>query len=265
MKARLPIAVLPLFFALAPVLFAAPPEFSLSAGGGPTLGGLFTSYTITAHETNRLGERVDLTMTQEARQFTYGGWVFFDFTYGEFSVDIQGAVGSYTETAQGSRGTGALSPVNREGTGSGASLGFTLLGKYPFRLREGLLIYPLLGIEYRVALAEKRKPQGGAKYNRPSGGPDEFDPDREYRLSLWNAFFIDLGAGVDVYFRSPLYLRGELLYAIRFPTGYENAALDWLQEDYAGGISRPKLFANPGMSGLTHGPELRLALGYRIK
>jgi hypothetical protein len=255
--------ILILSLALAPVFPAlALPEFGLSAGGGLSLGGLFSRYTITAEEITRYGP-TDLTMNQSMDQFNFGGYLFFDATYAELSMDIQGGVNSYKESVYITQGTSELPSNTRKGTGSETMLGFTLLGKYPFSIRENLLLYPLAGIEYRIALAEKRKPQGGSERNRTEGTTETEFAERDFSLSVWNSFFIDTGVGVDFVFRSPLYARAEFLYSFRLQTPYEIAAIDWLVDTY--GISEPTLWGNPKMSGLTHGPELRLAVGYRFK
>lgn len=252
----MPKTLLILLLALEPV-FSVPalPEFALSAGGGLSLGGHFTRYSVSAREPS-------LKSTQDMDQAEFGGWLFLDALYGELSMDIRGGPNRYKETMKASTGS-SYTDVTREGTGSEIALGLTLLGKYPFRLQEGLFIYPLAGIEYRIALAEKRKPQGGVESDRTEG-KEEFDFGRDYPLSLWNSFLINIGAGLDFAFRSPFYLKTELLYGIRLPTPYENAALDFMVENY--GISQPSLFGGgPNkMSGLSSGPELRIALGYRF-
>jgi opacity protein-like surface antigen len=254
--------ILILSLALAPVLSApALPEFGLSAGGGLSLGGLFTRYTITADENTKYGP-TDLKMDQSMDQFNFGAYLFFDATYAELSLDIQRGNNRYKETIRGIGGGALIADLPLEGTGSETMLGFTLLGKYPFTLRKGLLLYPLAGIEYQIALAEKRKPKGGSEYNRTEG-KTEFDTDKDYSLYLWNSFFIDIGAGVDFVFRSPLFMRAEFLYSFRLQTPYETAAIDSVMDRFD--ISQPTLWGNPKMSGLTHGPELRLALGYRFK
>ena len=65
-------------------------DFSLSAGAGGLLGGFFTRYKATGSSDS--GE-----MTQEINQFNYGGGVFFDATYAELAVIIQGGSNSYDE------------------------------------------------------------------------------------------------------------------------------------------------------------------------
>jgi opacity protein-like surface antigen len=247
-----------LLLALAPVFPAlALPDFGLSAGAGLSLGGLFSRYTITADE-----GKTDLKLDQSMDQFDFGGYLFFDATYAELSLDIQGGVNNYEETIKGTGKGTLITDMPREGTGSETMLGFTLLGKYPFQLRENLSLYPLAGIEYQIALVEKRTPKGGSEVDRTEG-ETEFDDTKDYSLSQWNSFFIDIGAGVDLVFRSPWYLRTEFLYSFRLPTPYETAAIDYLKDRFD--ISQPTLWGNPKMSGLTHGPELRIAVGYRFK
>ena len=253
------IAFLALLVLLPVFPLSALPEFTLGGGGGILLGGLFTNYTINADEDTQYGPTW-MKMTQEVQQFNIGAYLFFDAAYAELTVNIRHGFNAYKENAVILQG--GSTQIDREGTGSETMLGFTLLGKYPFRLNNSFLIYPLAGIEYQIALAEKRKPDGGKEHNRTSG-ITEFDDTRKYSLSTWNSFFIDIGAGMDFYFRSPFYFRAEFIYSFRLITNYERAAINYLKEEF--GISQPKLFADPGMRGLTHGPELRLALGYRFK
>jgi hypothetical protein len=233
------------------------PQFRLSAGGGLTLGSVFTRYTLKADENTRFGD-TDLTMRQQMNQFNAGGYLFFDAAYAEFSMDLVRGFNSYRESMKGTSGT-AMTDELLAGTGSEFTLGFTLLGKYPFRLGEDFLFYPLAGIEYQIALMEKRRPKGDSDHDRQDG-VTEFDPTKDYTLSIWNSFYIDIGAGLDVALKAPLYLRVELLYGFRLKTAYEKAAINFLRERY--GISEPSLTGNPRMTGVTGGPELRVALGY---
>ena len=254
---------LPVLLVLLPAsLLSAIPPFSLSAGGGILMGGLFTGYTINANETNSSGEKIWMNLTQEMQQFDIGAWLFFDATYAVFSVDIQEGFNSYREGGIISQNSIRAEPEPVEGSGRETTLGLTLMAKYPFRIRESLFIYPLAGISYRIALVEKRTPKGSGEYNR-ADGKTEFNPNGDYRLSMWNSWMVNIGTGLDFYFINPLYLRTELVYSFRLMTAYEDAAVEWLVDTY--GISKPKLFADPGMRGLTHGPEIRLALGNRLK
>jgi len=254
------IAVISALFALLPAFsLSALPEFTLSGGGGFLLGGLFSDYIIDADENNSLGGHTWLKMTQEMQQFNFGGFVFFDATYGELAITVQHGINAYKEEVDARVTPTGDTITAREGTGSETMLGFTLLGKYPFHINERLLIYPLAGVEYQIALVEKRTPDGGNESNR-TDGDTEFPGD--FSLSMWNSFFIKIGAGTDFYFHFPWFFKAEFLYSFRLMTPYENEALEYIKRDF--GISEPKLFASPGMRGLTHGPELRLAVGYRF-
>jgi len=174
------IALLIAIFALATVLPAA--DFSLSAGGGGLLGYSFTRYTL---------EGGNVQSTQSMDRFNYGGWLFFDATYGEFTVMFQGGNNSYAEKMD----YGSASLSNGKGRGYETSLGFSLLGKYPFRINERISWFPLLGIEYQIALMQKRQPEGEVAYNRTkSYRPEDRDKnDKPYPLSAWNSWWIDIG------------------------------------------------------------------------
>ena len=255
--------VLPTVLILMPLFsLSALPEFTLSGGGGIHLGGLFSNYTINADETNKNGEKIWMNLTQEMQQFNIGAYLFFDATYAVFSLDIQEGFNSYKEGGIISQNSIRAEPDPIKGSGKETTLGFTLMAKYPFSIRDRLLIYPMAGISYRIALTEKRTPNGGGEHNR-TDGKTEFNQNGDYSLSMWNSWFINIGTGLDFHFNSSFFLRTEFFYSFRLMTSYEKAAVDWLEDTY--GISRPKLLANPGMRGLTHGPELRLALGYRFK
>jgi len=256
------IAVISALFALLPGFsLSALPEFTLSGGGGFFLGGLFTDYIIDADENNSVGRYTWMKMTQEMQQFNFGGFIFFDATYGELAITVQHGINAYKEDVDvRQKNPNDDTIAIREGTGSETMLGFTLLGKYPFYINERFLFYPLAGAEYQIALVEKRTPKGGSESDRADGGDAEFSGD--FSLSMWNSFFIKIGAGTDFYFRPPWFFKAEFLYSFRLMTPYEKEAVDYLKRSY--GISDPELFGNPGMRGLTHGPELRLAVGYRF-
>ncbi|MDR2210733.1 MAG: hypothetical protein LBO65_04595 [Spirochaetaceae bacterium] len=242
-------------------VMAKPPEFTLSAGGGLLLGGLFTRYTLTADEQTAKHGQTNLEMNQSMDQFNYGGYLFFDATYGEFTLEIHRGINQYQETLSGFGERTVINDMPREGLGAETMLGFTLVGKYPFSLREGLSVYPLVGVEYQIALVEKRTPDGKKEQNR-AGGKTELDGSRDFSLSMWNSVFINAGAGLDFMIKYPLFLRTELVYRFRLKTPAENEAMDYVEDRFD--ISHPTLFGNPRISGLTHGPELRVALGYRF-
>jgi len=220
-------------------------EFSLSAGGGALLGYTFSRYTLSEG---------NVESKQKMDRFNYSGFLFFDATYVEFAVSILGGVNSYTESM-----TIETSTNPEKGKGSELNLGFSLLGKYPFTINEKLTWFPMLGVEYNIALVQKRTPKGGGTYKRqnPQGYATDVDKDgNSYPISAWNAFWIDVGAGMDYKLTDHLFLRGEILFNFRLPTGYELGALEVAKKSL--GLDDPKL------RGLTGGPNFKIALGYKF-
>jgi hypothetical protein len=149
--------------------------------------------------------------------------------------------------------------TNETGTGTELSLGFILLGKYPFKVNEKITWFPLLGLEYQIALLEWRNPDGDTYvYDRTDGelGADKDKDGYPYPLHAWNSLWIDLGAGLDYTLAGPFYLRSELLFGFRLQTLYETGALEMTKKQF--NASDPKL------SGLTGGPTLKICAGYRF-
>ena len=224
-------------------IFAA--DFSLSAGGGGLLGYTFTRYTLKGGS---------LESIQKMDRFDYGGFVFFDFTYGEFSIMIQGGSNSYEERML----FDATPASDNMGVGIERSLGFALMGKYPFRINEQFTWFPMLGIEYHIVQMIMRRNQDGFAYHRTDGYFVE-DMDKNgnpYPLSAWNSWWINIGAGLDYSITSALFVRCELLFGFRLPTRYEMGALELIEELLE--------IRNPKLSGLTGSPTLRIGIGYRF-
>jgi hypothetical protein len=125
------------------------------------------------------------------RLLSFGGFGFFDATYGE--LDVNFAYGSVTVVRD-------FGDKNTEDGGSMLQLGFTLLGKYPLSL-TGLpfTLFPLLGVDYNLALSVKDK--------------DGYSEDHPGDFSQ---FGILAGAGLDFPLTNALYLKGEVLFHFRF-------------------------------------------------
>jgi hypothetical protein len=243
-------------FAALPVLTSFGADFSLSSGGGVLLGGLFSRYTLTGS-----GEKVvpvDVSVTQEMNQLNYGAYIFFDMTWAEVSVSLQRGAGNYledTSAVSSEDGTPVYGVIER-GDGMELMTGITLLGKYPFRLTRQFTVFPLAGIEYRIALLEQRDPEIGREYDRTDGIHERDSNNGAYQISAWNSLFIDIGAGVDFIFHPRLFMRAELLYIFRLQTPYETDALEKLKKEL--NVEDPKL------GGLTSGPVLRVGVGYTL-
>ena len=248
------ITLLTLFFALTAALAAA--DFSLSAGGGGYMGGLFTRYTLTAPGSID-GEPVNVDADQEMNQFNLGGFLFVDGTWAVFSLGIQHGLNNYNETMIASSPTIDDLVMPSQGKGSETMLSLALLGKYPFTLNDRFTLFPLLGMEYQIALAQTREPDGGRKrYDRTDGIRESSAKGDPYPLSVWNSWFAVIGAGLDYRVFSSLFVRAQLLYGFRLLTPYENDALEKARK----GVNA----SNPKLSGLTSGPALSISAGWRF-
>ncbi|MDR2476791.1 MAG: hypothetical protein LBD18_03280 [Treponema sp.] len=239
--------------ALTSVLPAA--ELSLSAGGGALVGGLFTRYTLSA-DGNISNNAVTVHADQQMNQINYGGFLFIDATWAQFSVGLQGGNNTFRETMTADSSRQREMDEDISGTSREMMLSFALLGKYPISLNETLTLFPLAGIEYQIALAEYRnKNDGRGEYKRTS--IREADANGiPYTLPVWNSFFVDIGGGIDAALPSSLYLRTELLYCFRLQTFYELDTLEKVKK----GVHAP----DPKLAGLTSGPALKISAGWRF-
>jgi hypothetical protein len=218
-------------------------DFSL--GGGGLLGYTFTRYSL---------EGGSVTSAQSMDRFNYAGFLFFDAAYAEFSVLIQSGNNTYRENMI----SHSASFADSKGTGNEMSLGFSLLGKYPFTVNEKISWFPMFGVEYQIAIMQRRHPDGDLVYDRSKGmlAEDRDKNDKPYPLSAWNSFWIDIGAGLDYNITRALFLRSELLFGFRLPTVYELGALELVKKQM--NVQDPKL------AGLTGSPALKLGIGYRF-
>jgi opacity protein-like surface antigen len=240
-------------FAALPIFTVFGTDFSLSAGGGGLLSGLFTRYTLTAD--GMMGVPVEITSVQEVNQFNYGGYLFFDATWAEFSLGFQRGINTFREDMSGDFPGGGTMPLSSDkGTGTETMLALSLLGKYPFRLNRQFAVFPLAGLEYQIALLERRKKESLREYDRTDGIRESDSNGNAYELSAWNSLFVELGAGFDFAFLPNMFLRTELLYVFRLQTPYEVDALEK--------VKKMANAPNPKLGGLTSGPVLRTGIGY---
>jgi len=231
-------------------------DFSFSAGAGAAIGGLFTRYTLTADGAID-GEPVSVNADQSMSQFNFGGFLFADTTWAEFSIGIQGGHNNYEETMVAASPSIDDITSTSKGDGSETMLTLALLGKYPFTLSERFKVFPLLGLEYQIALMQERQPEGRNRYNRTDPIRGETDANGDtYKLSIWNSLFVVIGGGADYDLTPHIFLRGELLYGFRLQTFYEADALEKAKK----GVNAP----DPKLGGLTSGPTLKIAAGWRF-
>ena len=111
-------------------------------------------------------------------------------------------------------------------------------------------------MDYQITLKQRRTQPNGWVYDR-NDGYGEFDKDgNAYLLRDWNAFWINLGGGLDFNLTNNFFIRGKLLYGFRLMIPYEVKNLDMMKE--LSGDSKPKL------GGVTSGPSIRISAGYRF-
>ena len=228
-------------------------DFSFSLGGGGLIGYTFTRYTLAGDDDT--GKYVE--SKQNMDRVNYGGFVFFDLTYAVLSVVYQAGNNKWSESVQYPNGSYL---TNDKGIGKEASIGLSLLGKYPFTINDKIILFPMFGLEYNFALTQKRQPEDDLMYKRQDGElkADRDKNDNPYPISAWNSLWINLGGGADFFLTKSLFIRSELLFGIRLPTKYEMGALEVVKQE-------PTNIKNPKMSGLTGTPMLRISLGYRFK
>jgi hypothetical protein len=227
----------------------------ISLGGGGLMGGLFTRYTLKAE--GEIVVPVDVRSAQEMDQLNYGGFLFVDATWVELSLGLQGGNNLWREQYSAKTKDGMiLSSQSTKGAGQEVMFGLALLGKYPFHLNRRLALFPLAGLEYQIALGEYRDPEIGPFYNRTNATWEKDSNGNAYTLAAWNSLLIDVGAGLDIALYRSLFLRAELLYGFRLQTPFEIDALEK--------VKKMANAPNPALAGLTSGPTLKIALGWRI-
>lgn len=124
-------------------------------------------------------------------------------------------------------------------------LNLAIFLRYPFEIAQGWTIFPLLGIDGQIALADfddnmRRDFQYIANmgYDMPTVG------------EFWNSLWIRFGVGVDRQITESLFVRGEALYGFKLPSRYERRMRDFWQEE---------------LRGMSNGFHIRLALGYTFR
>ena len=173
-------------------------DFSLSAGGGLTLGNSFFTgrwkTSSDSYKNNELG---------------IGAFGFFDATYAELSAGYK-----------------FVFQIDEDGyeDQNKSSINIGLLGKYPFDMGH-FALYPLLGVQYMIITSIN----------------DVWFDD----LSDHNALWILIGGGGDYLISDALFIRGQVLWGYMINSEY--------QKDNSYYVSY-----------LTHGPGIKIALGYKF-
>jgi len=159
-----------------------------------------------------------------ARNISLGAYLFFDLTYAE--IDISYAYGKISGVVEGDY----KDYIDKSFIDSRMwQLGFSFLGKYPFELGD-FTIFPLLGFNYNMILSHIK------------AGEAQSDPGKR------SQFGILAGAGADFDLTDNLYLRGEGMFHLRFPSKFWQELAD----------------ARDASTTLGMGFRMKLGVGYRF-
>ncbi|MCL1814681.1 MAG: hypothetical protein FWG27_02510 [Treponema sp.] len=174
-----------------------------------------------------------------SNHYNVGVFLFFDATYAEADVSFSfGGVNVLKESP---------SPVTNPGGGYAMSLGFTLLGKYPFKLGP-VTLFPLLGANYNMVLYQKLRVK-------------DDDPMKNNQIGFL------AGAGVDIPMSGPFYFRGEVLFQLRLPSTNTKDRADTgttIIPLNPGMPPEPGLPAGDYKATLGMGPVIKFAVGYKL-
>jgi hypothetical protein len=210
--------------ALVLATFVAGGAFSqMSIGAGGFIGGDFGG----GAEASVSGTKVKA----ETPYFGGGAFAFLDFVFAELSIGISGGGGDMKVSSGGST----------KWDWSITNFNIGLLGKYPVAMNNRLLLFPLFGIDYLIALSVK---------DDDDYIENVFDIDAGDFSALWFKF----GGGVDYSLTNKIYLRFEALYGIRLANKAEKDMVDDAKDS---GASDVKAL-------LGHGLTVKMAVGYKF-
>jgi opacity protein-like surface antigen len=235
------------------------PEFTMSAGGGGVFstqwkfadlrpeykdyaGAIISGYPAPTEKTQD-AMRQGYFDTDEL-SFAGGIWGFFDATYVE--ADMSLIFTSYGQTVKMPNLPNLSSSLNgpQKHRYTITQMNLTILGKYPISLNDKLTVFPLLGIDWQIALYnndgqlyEDFKIVKAMGYDVPNLG------------EFWNCFWIKTGVGADYSITNNLYVRGEFLYGIKLNSKNDTDNARYWAEN---------------LKGVANGPSVKFGIGYRF-
>jgi len=219
-------------------------QFTMSAGGGLRFNPSFNNGFEGKMSIPLISYAMDVS--SHWTDIGIGAFAFLDATYAEFNIYL----GYNRMTGGGGGGARAdqaniNNSVSVSGSGNGMDLGFTLLGKYPFHPSKKISLFPLLGVEYNLAL---------------SRGANVKDTVKNYsQLGFLG------GLGLDFGFNDRVFLRAEAMFQLRLPPKVVNDQEDVFKEldslsGYYGGSGMNSSFD----SSLGMGPVIKVGVGYKF-
>jgi len=172
-----------------------------------------------------------------------GAFVFFDVKY------LKADIGLYFGGGACELITGMPYNQSQEiGDFSFTSLNLGLSGKYPFTVSPKIIIFPLLGFDYKSILNAV------------------IDDEKVVKPEDWSQFWFKFGGGLDYQFNKKWFLRFDILYGFRLASRAEKDLIETINEYFDFFASQiddisPKLSIDtiPG-KGLT----AKISVGYRF-
>ncbi|MDR1216481.1 MAG: porin family protein [Treponema sp.] len=200
----------------------------VSAGISSDLGFIFTSTDTNIPEPYKS----QLISTLDSMDLTRGGVsAFLDTQYIEANLGFNFFTISYSESG-----------VKYEETDNSFNLGLKL--KYPFRITETVIIFPLIGFDYSILTEAKIKASNGL-----SGYAEREDI---VPSDAFDRFYLNLGIGADFFVSQNVYIRGEFNYTFLFNTEMQKDTIVQIES------------MGYNLSIFQNGPVLKAAVGYRF-
>jgi hypothetical protein len=176
-----------------------------------------------------------------------GGFVFLDATFVEVGIGFSSNSGS-TELGGDLSTFAQSSGLDTSAKFSYTALDFSVVVKYPFKVGP-VALFPMAGVNYKYVLSAKD--DDGGPWKHPMGnGVEELAADK---LSAFGLLF---GAGLDFHIIPAFYLRGEILYNIRFANKFEKDTKKAFKDESGGFVT--------AKTKLGHGPTIKLGIGYKF-
>jgi hypothetical protein len=210
-------------------------QFSLSAGLGGTFSADFINMAWTKDGLDMMdsmGQKKDMW---DMNIIGGGFYAYFDATYAMLSLGMSFADISYANSDM------KKMMQDAKMTMSLTTFDIGLLAKYPISLGAAS-IFPLLGVDFKIAVAQDTTTDGKKNAYNGEGTAGEY----------WSIVWFKLGFGADIPLGDKLYLRPMFLYGLGTVPKFHQEMLDVLN-------SGTKM-----ADWVVHGLDVKLAVGYKF-
>jgi hypothetical protein len=216
-------------------------KLDLSFGGGAVFGTDFGGGI--ENKINYAGQ--SFAATAPVNYMGGGIHAFFDATYIEAAAGLLFGGGTLKTKIESS----LISQTQTIGDYNFMGLNLGIVGKYPFAVSPRIKLFPLVGIDYLIALSIK------------------FEDEKVDDPTDWNQLWFKFGGGIDFNINTSLYFRLEALYGFRLPSKGEKDFTDYLKSGLQDEFQQQYGIAPDITSDtlLGHGLTVRAAIGYKLK